>query len=396
MYGDRLSRGRGRSRLFVTSMLVSLLVLLLGTGPPPVAAQHSPADQPAPAASAVDGFRLLRLGRTAEAEAEFRMVLRDHPRDVDARIGLGVALTRRGAWRAALELLRATEADAGNNADLFAALARAYRRAGDDRRALEYFVRAKALAPGDPDIVAGYEAVAAVYGHSIAFEGFGNGGEPGVATGSGTITADVRIAPRVHLQAIGRTQARGGSDGSAGGGVFWRADRATTLGARAVGWHGNVSLPNSDVSGEVIRYAGTIELGAGLRRLSYAGTRVAAVSVFPAWDGGDRWRLDGRYIYSLSQFDSSGESSGDNSWMVRGTWRQWRRVALTLTYARGIESFEQLTADQLGFLNMTTWAGGTRVMLPSLTALSSGWEHERRSNSTTIDRFTVAVVQALP
>src|ERR1041385_7323447 len=142
--------------MFVTVMLASLLVLVLGADPLPAAAQAR-ADQLAVTPSAVDGFQLLRLGRITEAEAEFRSVLRDHPRDVDARVGLGIALTRRGAWRAALEILRATEPDAGNNADLFAALARAYRRAGDDRRALEYFTRAKALAPGDPDIVAGYE-----------------------------------------------------------------------------------------------------------------------------------------------------------------------------------------------------------------------------------------------
>src|ERR1044071_1247384 len=205
--------------MFVTVMLASLLVLVLGADPQPAAAQRVTADQLATTPSAVDGFQLLRLGQIAEAEAEFRSVLRDHPRDVDARIGLGIALTRRGAWRAALEILRATERDAGNNADLFAALARAYRRAGDDRRALEYFTRAKALAPGDPDIVAGYEAVAFVYGHSMVVEGFGNGGPPGVATGSGTFTADVRAQPRLHLQAIGRTQSRGGGDTLAGGGI---------------------------------------------------------------------------------------------------------------------------------------------------------------------------------
>ena len=81
----------------------------------------------------------LRMGRTEEAEAGFRAVLLEHPSDVDARIGLGAALTRRDAWREALAVLLDAEQDAGDNADLFAALARAYRRAGDDRRALEYY-----------------------------------------------------------------------------------------------------------------------------------------------------------------------------------------------------------------------------------------------------------------
>src|SRR6476661_431790 len=76
----------------------------------------------------------LRLGHTDKAEAGFRSVLRDHPTDVDARIGLGAALMRKGAWRDALAILVDAEREAGENADLFATLARAYRRGGDDRR----------------------------------------------------------------------------------------------------------------------------------------------------------------------------------------------------------------------------------------------------------------------
>ena len=56
------------------------------------------------------------------------------------------------------------------------ALARAYRRAGDDRRALEYYRRAMALAPDDPDLVEGYEATMRAYGSSIMVEGFAEGG----------------------------------------------------------------------------------------------------------------------------------------------------------------------------------------------------------------------------
>ena len=45
------------------------------------------------------------MGRTEEAEAGFRAVLLEHPSDVDARIGLGAALTRRDAWQEALAVL---------------------------------------------------------------------------------------------------------------------------------------------------------------------------------------------------------------------------------------------------------------------------------------------------
>ena len=140
----------------------------------------------------------LRIGRTEDAEAGFRSVLLEHPSDIDARIGLGSALTRRGAWRQALAVLREAEPHAGENSDLFGALARAYRRAGDDRRALDYYRRAKALAPADPDLVDGFEATAHAYGHSIALEGFGEGGASDARSAS--LAAAVRIVPRLKVE----------------------------------------------------------------------------------------------------------------------------------------------------------------------------------------------------
>jgi tetratricopeptide (TPR) repeat protein len=148
----------------------------------------------------------LRIGQTEEAEAGFRSVLLEHPSDIDARIGLGAALTRRDAWREALAVLLDAEKDAGDNADLFGALARAYRRAGDDRRALEYYGRAKALAPNDPDVIEGFEAAAHAFGHSITIEGFGEGGASDARSVS--LVAAARVLPRLLIEGSARVQSR--------------------------------------------------------------------------------------------------------------------------------------------------------------------------------------------
>jgi hypothetical protein len=50
-----------------------------------------------------------------------------------------MALTRRGAWEDALAILREVEPAAGENADAYGALARAYRRGGDDQHAPRIF-----------------------------------------------------------------------------------------------------------------------------------------------------------------------------------------------------------------------------------------------------------------
>jgi tetratricopeptide (TPR) repeat protein len=339
----------------------------------------------------------LRLGRTADAETAFRAVLKRHPSDIDARIGLGMTLTRAGAAAEALDVLKAVEPAAGQNADLFSALARAYRRSGDDRQALAYFERARALAPNDSDVVLGYEAVARSYGHWIAAEGFGQGGAPGADVGSGSLAVSIRLAPRLHIEGSGRLQ-RGSdyADATVGAGLAWRASRDTTVSFHAAGGPDNIALATRDVSGDVVQYAGALEIGASVRWLSFTPVDVVAASPVFAWNPSDRWRLDARYTFSHSSFDQTGTTSNDNSIVLRETWQGWRRVALQATYAYGIESFEDLTADRLGSLGATTIAAGVRFDVPSLTRVMATWEHQWRSNDTTIDRFTIAVVQGFP
>jgi Tetratricopeptide repeat len=334
----------------------------------------------------------LRMGRTEEAEAAFRAVLLEHPSDVDARIGLGAALTRRDAWPEALTVLHDAEKDAGENAELFAALARAYRRAGDDRRALEYYGRAMALAPGDPDLAEGYEATVRAYGSSIVVEGFAEGGVSDARSAS--LIASVRVLSRLKIEGRARVQDRDGSSETlAGGGGIWRMNRSTNLAFRGAGGVDNSSLPNGDVMAEVRHYRGPIEIGGVVRHLSFSDVGVTAASPLLAWDTGERWRLAARYTYSWSSFHTTGESSGDHSVLLRETFRAWRRVDMTVTYAYGIESFEDLTADRIGNLGANTVAATVQLRLPSLTSVATTWERQWRSDDTRLDRLTVLVMQ---
>lgn len=241
----------------------------------------------------------------------------------------------------------------------------------------------------------GFEGVARTYGHWIAVEGVGQtAGDADV--GSGSVTFAVRVAPRVHLAASGRTQRGPGySDATAGGGVLWRATDTTTVALRAIGGPDNTALPTLDVAGQIVHYAGVLEVGGSVRHLKFAGSDLTAVSPAVAWDR-DRWRMEARYTYSRSAFTSTGESRGDHSVLLRAVRQQWRRVAVLAAYAYGIESFEELTADRLGALGTTTLSPGVRIDLRSLTRITTVWEHQWRSNQTTLDRFTVSVVQAIP
>ncbi len=146
----------------------------------------------------------------------------------------------------------------------------------------------------------------------------------------------------------------------------------------------------------MIRYPGPFEIGGSVRRLTFAGANVRAASPVFAWTPVDAWRFDGRYTFSRSAFDVTGEAAGDHSVMLRTTWQGRRRIAALATYAYGIESFEELTADRIGSLDATTIAGGVRIDLPSLSRVTAIWEHQWRSNTTALDRFTVNFVQVIP
>jgi tetratricopeptide (TPR) repeat protein len=339
----------------------------------------------------------MRLGRNAAAEERFRTVLKDHPADVDAKILLGAVLTRRGDWRQALTVLTAAEADAGENPDLFDALGRAYRRGGDDRRALDYFGRAKRLAPDNPELPLAYEAVARNYGHQFIVEGFSASEPSGGRSDSGMLAGSFRVSPRVHLGAATRLQnGPGYSDVQAGGDVLWLTPGATTVTIQALGGSGNARLGTGDVSGQVVKYSGMFEFGGGVRWLQYTDVKVLTASPVFAWYANDAWRLDARYTYSHSSFETSGRSSGDHSVLLRETWQAKGRVALIGSYAYGIESFENLTADRLGSLGGSTAAAGVRFDLRSLSRITTMWEHQWRSNDAAIDRVTVSLQQSIP
>jgi hypothetical protein len=78
---------------------------------------------------------------------------------------------------------------------------------------------------------------------------------------------------------------------------------------------------------------------------------------------------------------------------LRETFRGWRRVDIGVSYAYGIESFEDLTADRIGNLGAHTIAATVQFRMPSLTSVATTWERQWRSNDTRLDRLTVSVRQ---
>ncbi len=236
----------------------------------------------------------LRMGRTEEAEAGFSAMLREHPADVDASVGLGSALTRRDAWSEALAVLLEAAPRGGENSDPFGRSSVRTASAGTtvvpsattggrsrSLRAIRTWSR-------------GTKPRCARNGSSIVVEGFG---EAGVSDARAIpVTASIRVLPRLEVEGLAHGQKRNGSsDTLGGGGAIWQINRSTNLAVRGVGGVDNTSLPNGDVMAEVKHYRGAFEIGGVIRHLSFFDAAITAASPLLAWDTGERWRLATRY-----------------------------------------------------------------------------------------------------
>jgi tetratricopeptide (TPR) repeat protein len=106
------------------------------------------------------GRALVRLGRLAEAEADFRQVLAAYPNDSDAMFDLAGILRRQGHAQDALELLKQAHAVDPQRVDVLIEEGRVLRSLGRAREAREAFQEARRLAPDNADAREGIESVA--------------------------------------------------------------------------------------------------------------------------------------------------------------------------------------------------------------------------------------------
>jgi hypothetical protein len=283
------------------------------------------------------------MGRAAEAESTFRAVLLEHPHDVDAAIGLGTALTRGNRTTEAIAVLEATRADAGENADFFAALARAYRHEGRPREARDLFVEAHRLAPDDPDILDGLEAVRRTYDHFVGFEGYVETmPEDGGNSGDGTLTLSLRASDRLRFDGVARLRSRDGGTDSLFGAARGRGKGTVPRQPRSA--VSNQSLPILSVSTDLTQHSGP-ELGGGVRLLHFDDGR----------DGTFRDRrlgyrrplAPGRAVHVLT---SSFEPSGGRSATIDPAVGPAPPVAARLDHGllRARPRADVLTADRVG------------------------------------------------
>jgi cellulose synthase operon protein C len=100
-----------------------------------------------PSARLLLGDVRMAQGRYAEAEAEYREILKQVPGDVGAQVSVGLALQRQGRNEEAISFLESAVESGANNLELWSSLGSANRRAGRYARAVEVHRRVVEMAP---------------------------------------------------------------------------------------------------------------------------------------------------------------------------------------------------------------------------------------------------------
>ncbi len=404
----------------MTMTILLLMAALAGQAAPPAAPAPVPTEAEAIALAtigeyqrAVDAFSkivaatpanyearvwLARLhgwmGQTAQAEEEYRRVLRESPEQLDAMVGLGNTLVNTGRAADALDVLGAAERRTPDNADVLSALARANQRLARFSRAQEYADRAVAVAP-TPDNRLIREQIRSARGHRVESHSFV---EQFADSGTEARNTDLTVNLRLHdrLRIFGRGQAQdkfSAKEERAGGGVEWRVSPQATLTVSALGGRDTTVLPGIDANAEVSYARGRVQPIAGAQYVEFSTAKVLVASPGVAFWPADWFSLTTRYYFTRTEYTGDVPQEDNHSGFARVSYRPWQRLWVSGGYSKGIDSFDALSPDRIGKFRADTGSAGLRLDLPSLTSVAATYERQWRSRSVSMERFTLSLVQ---
>jgi YaiO family outer membrane protein len=335
-----------------------------------------------------------RMGHPEQAESVYRSVLLEDPASLDAALGVAATALAREAAEETIRLLESIEARAPQNATLLALLGRAHRMAGRDARAIAYFERAAATAPG-ADPRRRLEEARLSHLHRVEVRGFSEqfSGSTPDATG-GDLTVNYRLSDRLRVVGRGQAQRRFSvSEQRGGGGLEWRWRPSTTMRAQVVVGPGNVVIPEGDFLGEIEHAYGGAVWTASLRHFDFTGARTTFLSPGVNWPVSGRVSLGFRYALSIADLGMNTPVTIGHTAHARGAYRLFDRLTLEAGYATGVEDFETFAVDRVGDLRADTVRAGLRLDLPTLTSLVAGYERQWRRGHVDMGRASLAIQQ---
>jgi hypothetical protein len=108
----------------------------------------------------------------------------------------------------------------------------------------------------------------------------------------------------------------------------------------------------------------------------------------------DRFMVSGGYMHTSTEFNGLTSAIGGDSADIRTGFRVHPRLWLEAGYARGIENFDRVTIDRLGWFRADTVGGTVRLDLHSLTSIDATYEFQRVDGGTRMGRITARLIQS--
>ena len=233
--------------------------------------------------------------------------------------------------------------------------------------------------------------------HRVEIRGFGEQYTDSTPDSrSGDIAINFRLTDTFRVVGRGQAQRKLGVREERGGlGVEWRWTPATTLRVHAVAGPDARVMPEWEYLGEIdYAYRGT-RWSAAVRYFDFRGARETVISpaaAWPAWDG--RLEISARYAFSVSEGGTLTGRQNGHSGYLRGAYRLYPRLWITLGYASGVEDFENFSIDRIGDFHANTGSAGIRLDLPTSTSFIATYEHQWRRRNVTMGRATVSLAQS--
>ena len=329
----------------------------------------------------------LEMKRPLRAVAVYESIVAAHGQNVDALVGLGIALTRTGRFREASDTLARAEAIATDRVDVLSAQGALHSIDGRDSLALAYYGRVLSIEPGNTAAQAAADALKASRGHRVAldydFQTFNDNRDD---THTGTVEGNFRLNDA--FRAFGRAQVHAGevdTESRAGGGIEWTPASRVWLRAGALFGADTIEIPQIDtfasvsmrgrratwtLEGRFVDFDGA-ELWIGGPRLDY--TLHEKVTLFAAYQRG------------RATFEFGGVSTSNNSTLGLAL-RFAPTARAVVEYRHGIDRLDWMTFDRINAGDANTISGGVAFDITPFVSLDARFDHQTRPDDFKVQR----------
>jgi len=353
----------------------------------------------------------LEMNQPVRAVAVYESIVATEGQNVDALVGLGVALTRTGRLREAAETLGRAESIAADRVDVLTAQGALHTIDQRESLALAYYDRALAIDPANVEAKAAAEALRASRAHRIEadydFQTFNDTRDD---THTGTVEGNFRISDVFRV--FGRGQVHAGeieTESRGGGGIEWAPAHRVWLRAGALFGSDTIEIPELDTFATLAfrqhRATWTLEgrfVQFDIADLWIGGPRIDFafndhVTAFASYQRG-RATFDFGTVtpLAISALGLStlpfGDVSTSNNSTLGLALHFTPSVRAVLEYRHGIDRQDWITVDRINAGDANTMAGGIAFDLTPLVTLDAGYDYQARPDDLRLQRARVRTV----